>query len=79
MLRESERVEHQNPQSIRIFKAKGSLIVRVDPANRFEPIPNERTFNLIPGFEAVPLIVAIHPGDEVRVRIESDGAFAISR
>ena len=27
-----------------------------------------------PGFEAVPLIVAIHPGNEVSMRIEAGGA-----
>ena len=71
--RESERVEQVSPHSVRISKPKGSLIVGVDAANRFEPIPSERTFNLVPGFEAVPLIVAIQLGKEVRVRIEAGG------
>ncbi len=69
--RESERVEQVSPQSVRISKPKDSLIVTIDPANRFEPIPSVRTFNLVPGFEAVPLIVAFQPGKEVRVRIET--------
>ena len=71
--RESERVEQVSPQSVRISKPKGSLIVSIDAANRFESIPSERTFNLVPGFEAVPLIVAIQPGKEVRMRIEAGG------
>jgi hypothetical protein len=71
--RESEQVEQVSPHSVRISKPKGSLIVSIDAANRFEPILGERTFNLVPGFEAVPLIVAIQPGKEVRVRIEAGG------
>ena len=58
---------------MRISKPKGSLIVSIDAANRFESIPSERTFNLVPGFEAVPLVVAIQPGTEVRMRIEAGG------
>ena len=69
--RQSERVERVSPQSVRISKPQGSLIVTVDAANRFEPISAERTFNLVPGFEAVPLIVAIQPGKEGRMRVEA--------
>ena len=69
--RDSERVEQLSPHSVRISKLKGSLVVSTDTANRFEPIPGDRTFNLVPGFEAVPLIVAIQPGIEVRVRIKA--------
>lgn len=74
--RRSERVEQASPNKVRIFKAKGAVVISVDPANRFEPIPTERTFNLVPGFEAVPLIVRIQPGDEVRIRIEANAASA---
>lgn len=68
---QNDRVEQASPQSVRIFRAKGPLIVSVDAVNRFEPIPGERTFNLVPGFEAVPLVVAIQSGKEARVRIEA--------
>ncbi|AXC09725.1 hypothetical protein ACPOL_0344 [Acidisarcina polymorpha] len=69
-----ERVEQLSPQSVRISKSKGLLIVSIDAAHRFDPIPGERTFNLVPGFEAVPLIVAIQSGKEVRLRIEAGDA-----
>jgi Alginate lyase len=72
--RQSERVEQASPQSVHISKSKGLLIVSVDANHHFEPIPHERTFNLVPGFEAVPLIVAIQPGNEVAVRMEAGGA-----
>ena len=72
--RQSERVEQASPQSVRISKPKGLVIVSVDADHHFEPMPNEHTFNLVPGFEAVPLIVAIQPGNEVSMRIEAGGA-----
>jgi len=69
--RQSERVEQASPQSVRISKPKGLVVVSVEADHHFEPIPDERTFNLVPGFEAVPLIAAIQPGNEGRMRIES--------
>ena len=72
--RQSERLEQASPQSARISKPEGLLIVSVDADHHFEPIPDERTFNLVPGFEAVPLIVALQPGNVVGMRIEADGA-----
>lgn len=68
----ADRVEQQNARTVRIVKPKGALLVHTDAAKGFEPIPGERTFNLVPGFEAVPLSVTIEPGAEVRVRIESE-------
>jgi len=40
----------------------------------FEAIPAERTFNLVPGFECVPLVVTLKPGVKVAVRLEVGGA-----
>jgi len=56
---------------VRISKPKGLVVVSVEADHHFEPIPDERTFNLVPGFEAVPLIVAIQPGNEVGMRTEA--------
>ncbi len=71
--RQSERVEQGDSRTVRISKAKGELTISTDASNGFEVVPAERTFNLIPGFEAVPLVVAMEPGKEVRVRIETTG------
>lgn len=70
--RSDERVTAVNAVSVRVAKAKGSLLVTADTA--FGAIPEERTFNLVPGFECVPLEIAMEPGKEVRVRIEALGA-----
>jgi hypothetical protein len=72
--RQNEQIEQASSQIVRISKSRGTLIVTVDGANRFESIRSERAFNLVPGFEAVPLTVAILPGKDARVRIEADGA-----
>jgi hypothetical protein len=71
IVRQSERVEQPDPRTVRIRKPKGVLMVSTDAGDAFELVPADRTFNLVPGFEAVPLVVAMQPGKEVRVRIET--------
>jgi hypothetical protein len=56
--------------SIRIAKPAGSLRVKTDTKAGFAPITKERTFNLVPGFECIPLRIAIKPGEETRIRFE---------
>jgi hypothetical protein len=68
--RAGERVEQATPQTVRIARAGGTLTVHTDAAGGFEAVPKERTFNLVPGFEAVPLSIVLQPGKEVRVRLE---------
>jgi hypothetical protein len=70
--RSSERVDLINPSSVLIVKSVGNLTVEVDsetPA-RFEPIPKERTFNLVPGFECLPLTVLLSPNEETRFKFD---------
>jgi hypothetical protein len=50
------------------------LAPAVTPASAAFSPATGRTFNLVPGFEAVPLIVAIQPGNDVGMRIEAVGA-----
>jgi hypothetical protein len=56
--------------SIRITKPAGTLIVKTDTKAGFPPITKERTFNLVPGFECVPLRVVMKAGEETRIRFE---------
>jgi hypothetical protein len=69
--RADEKVEQTDAQTVRIAKRGGTLMIHTDASAGFEPIPNERTFNLVPGFEAVPLAIVLQPGQEVRVRLEA--------
>ena len=68
--RATDRVEQLDPQTVRITKPAGTLTIRTDAPAAFEPVPAQRTFNLVPGFEAVPLAIVLAPGADVRVRLE---------
>ena len=63
-----EAVVRADSGTVRIAKAKGTLVVKTDAA--FEALPAERTFNLVPGFECLALEVPMEMGREVRVRLE---------
>jgi hypothetical protein len=67
--RADERLEQPDARTVRIAKPKGTLTVSTDAAKGFESVPKERTFNLVPGFEAVPLVVELKAGEETLIRI----------
>jgi hypothetical protein len=69
--RSGERVDQPNPQTVRITKPDGVITIHTDAANGFDPVPKERTFNLVPGFECLVLAVTIPVGKEVRIRLEA--------
>jgi hypothetical protein len=56
--------------SVQIAKPTGSLRVQTDAKTGFVPITNERTFNLVPGFECIPLRVVMKPGEETRIQFQ---------
>ena len=68
--RSGEVVERLDDRTIRIHKSTGVVEVRTDHQLGFNPIPEERTFNLVPGFECVPLSVSMESGKEIRIRLE---------
>ena len=68
--RQDDAVERVDAQTIRITKPSGALVVSTDNPAGFEPVPKERTFNLVPGFECVPLTVSMFPGKGIRVWIQ---------
>ncbi|MCU1324551.1 MAG: hypothetical protein JWM43_4200 [Acidobacteriaceae bacterium] len=67
--RQDETVDQPDPQTIRITKPTGTLLLRTDAAQGFAPLPKPRTFNLVPGFECVPIAIAMQPGQEVRIQL----------
>ncbi len=67
----SEAVEQADSKTIRIRKPGGTLTIRTGAAQGFEMVPKERTFNLVPGLECVPLAVAMQPGQEIWIHIEA--------
>ena len=69
--RSGEAVTRLDAKTIRITKPKGTLMVHVEGSRGFDAIPEERTFNLVPGFECVPLTVTMQRGQEIRLRLEA--------
>ena len=67
--RSTERFALENTTRVVIEKAGGKLAVETDAPRGFEAIPNERTFNLVPGFECLALSVHMESGPECRVTL----------
>ena len=67
-----ETVHTIDPRTLRIAKNKGALIVRTDVPNGFDAVPSERTFNLVPGFECLPLAVTLQSGKDVRIELSAE-------
>ncbi|MGA8163250.1 MAG: hypothetical protein WA374_06245 [Acidobacteriaceae bacterium] len=68
--RAAEIVEQPGVSVVRITKPAGQLVIRTSGA-AFEAILAIRSFNLVPGFECVPLVVPVEPGQEMSLRIEA--------
>jgi hypothetical protein len=67
----SEAVAQPDPKTISITKPNGTLTVRTNAPQGIEAIPKERTFNLVPGFECVPLTITMQARQEIKVWIEA--------
>ncbi len=65
-----EPIERPDDHTICIRKPKGTVVVSVDAPHSFEAVSKERTFNLVPGFECVPLSVIMQPGKELRIQLK---------
>jgi hypothetical protein len=64
-----EAIERIDAKTVRISKRNGKLIVRTDAPEGFRTQSNEHTFNLVPGFECIPLAVTPQQGRAVRVEL----------
>jgi hypothetical protein len=64
-----EQVKILDAKSVEIKKAHGHLVIHTDSAAGFLTIPSERTFNLVPGFECLPLQISLTPGESIRVTL----------
>ncbi len=69
--RSTEAVTQPDPKTIRITKPKGTLTITTTAPQGFAPIPKERTFNLVPGFEAIALTIPMHPGEQIEIHLEA--------
>jgi hypothetical protein len=69
--REGERAEQIDSHTVRVLKAKGALTVSTDAPSGFDASFKEKTFNLVPGFEAFPFVATLPPGKQVRIRLQA--------
>jgi hypothetical protein len=67
----TETVAQPDPGTVSLTKARGTLTVRTNAPHGFEAIPKQRTFNLVPGFECLPLTIAMQPGQEIKIHLEA--------
>ena len=67
--RASELIGRPAAGAISITKPKGILSVRTDAPHGFGDVPQERTFNLVPGFECLPLMVRMELGQPITITL----------
>jgi hypothetical protein len=67
----TEATTQPDTKTIHITKPNGTLTIRTDAPQGFDPIPKERTFNLVPGFEAIPLTIPMQPGERIQIHFET--------
>ncbi len=67
----TESITQPDPKTIQIKKPTGTLTIRIASHQPPEAIPTERTFNLVPGFEAIPITIPMQPNQEITIRIEA--------
>jgi hypothetical protein len=57
---------------VRIVRAEGTITIRTDSAAGFELSSKEKTFNLVPGFEAFPISVVLPAEKAVRIQLRAE-------
>lgn len=65
-----EKVEQPGPNEITIQKPEGLVKVSANVSLKIKDMPRSRTFNMVPGVEAAPIVAAFEKGNEVKIRIE---------
>ncbi len=67
----AEPISQPDSNTIRITKSKGTLTLRSDAPHAFAPIPKQRTFNLVPGLECIPIAITLQPGQPISVAFKA--------
>ncbi|HEX7962639.1 MAG TPA: hypothetical protein VF493_22205, partial [Terriglobales bacterium] len=74
-----EAVHHVDAATVRIAKRGGNLLIHTDGSQGFEGQNDQRTFNLVPGFECLPLSIAMQPGKDIRVELTAEASKPASK
>ena len=70
--RQTETVQRVDAHTFRIAKSTGVLLVSTDAPQGFAALPEERTFNLVPGIECAPITIAMQPGQQISVKLQAE-------
>ncbi len=62
-----EKLNWLSDRKLEIKKLLGTLVVEANVPLRLKPMTRERTFNLVPGFEALPIVADFMPGEAAAV------------
>lgn len=65
-----EKVTLVSANEITIQKPEGLVKVSANVPLKIKQVPRSRTFNMVPGVEAVPIVALFEKGNEVKIRIE---------
>lgn len=65
-----EAVDQVSPTRIEITKPDGTLVIQSSHAMTIKPTPSGRVFNMVPGAEAVPIMIQFDPKPGIEVRCE---------
>ena len=71
--RNGEAVERPDNRTVRIKKPQGWLTIHISEPHEFETISEERTFDLVPGFECLPLRIPMKSGTTLKIQLEGEG------
>ncbi len=68
---DTEAAERVDANTVRVTKQNGRLLVRTNAPCGLQMQSAERIFSLVPGFECLPLSVALLPGQDVRIELSA--------
>ena len=68
---EGDTISNTGAGAVVITKTGGRLKIVTDATTGFEPLPAQRIFNLVPGFQAMALRIALADGQPVRVTLSA--------
>jgi hypothetical protein len=78
-----EKVRRVSDKKIEIEKPEGTVVVEANVPLRIQETGRDRIFNLVPGFEAVPIVVDFVPGQlfelECRISINPQGTKGLTQ
>ena len=65
-----EKVEQSKTNVIKIYKPEGIVIIKANVALKTKEMPQSRTFNMVPGVEAIPIMADFYRKKNKKIKIE---------